>query len=188
MPPSFVFNFITLLLLGPIPAMAVAMAGIIAEQFASLRRSHPVRRMLVNGATTRRPRSIDRLSHDERRDHIPGHRRAEWQRLPWPGEVVRCAAVRRGEPRRGARRGYRRRQLTQQNFVNLVEQAVHEAGLQPCEVRIEITETALMDSPGEGGGGPPPAARFRREDLSGRLRHGLFVSEPPAQAPGRGAV
>ena len=40
------------------------------------------------------------------------------------------------------------RQLTQQNFVNLVEQAVHHSGLQPCNVRIEITETALMDSPG----------------------------------------
>ena len=41
------------------------------------------------------------------------------------------------------------RQLMQQNFVNLVEQAVRHAGLQPPEVRIEITETALMDSPGE---------------------------------------
>jgi EAL domain-containing protein (putative c-di-GMP-specific phosphodiesterase class I) len=41
------------------------------------------------------------------------------------------------------------RQLMQQNFVNLVEQAVRQSGLQPSEVRIEITETALMDSPGE---------------------------------------
>ena len=41
------------------------------------------------------------------------------------------------------------RQLMQQNFVLLVEQAVREAGLEPHEVRIEITETALMDSPGE---------------------------------------
>jgi len=39
------------------------------------------------------------------------------------------------------------RQLTQQNFVNLVEQAVLTAGLEPCNVRIEITETALMDNP-----------------------------------------
>ena len=39
------------------------------------------------------------------------------------------------------------RQLTQQNFVNLVEQAVLTAGLEPCDVRIEITETALMDNP-----------------------------------------
>ena len=44
------------------------------------------------------------------------------------------------------------RQLTQQNFVNLVEQAVLNAGLEPCNVRIEITETALMDSPGAAAG------------------------------------
>jgi len=39
------------------------------------------------------------------------------------------------------------RQLMQQNFLRVVEQAVHEAGLQPCELRLEITETALMDNP-----------------------------------------
>jgi len=39
------------------------------------------------------------------------------------------------------------RQLMQQNFMMLVEQAVHEARLQPCELRLEITETALMDNP-----------------------------------------
>jgi EAL domain-containing protein (putative c-di-GMP-specific phosphodiesterase class I) len=39
------------------------------------------------------------------------------------------------------------RQLVQQNFLNIVEQAVHDAGLQPCDLRLEITETALMDSP-----------------------------------------
>jgi len=39
------------------------------------------------------------------------------------------------------------RQLMQQNFLTLVEQAVHEARLQPCELRLEITETALMDNP-----------------------------------------
>jgi len=39
------------------------------------------------------------------------------------------------------------RQLMQQNFLMLVEQAVHEAQLQPCELRLEITETALMDNP-----------------------------------------
>jgi diguanylate cyclase (GGDEF)-like protein/PAS domain S-box-containing protein len=39
------------------------------------------------------------------------------------------------------------RQLMQQNFLMLVEQAVHEARLQPCELRLEITETALMDNP-----------------------------------------
>jgi diguanylate cyclase (GGDEF)-like protein/PAS domain S-box-containing protein len=39
------------------------------------------------------------------------------------------------------------RQLMQQNFLMLVEQAVNEARLQPCELRLEITETALMDNP-----------------------------------------
>ena len=41
------------------------------------------------------------------------------------------------------------RQLLQQNFLWIVEQAVHKAGLRPCDLRLEITETALMDSPNE---------------------------------------
>ena len=41
------------------------------------------------------------------------------------------------------------RQLMQQNFLRLVEQAVQKSGLQPCDLRLEITETALMDSPSE---------------------------------------
>jgi len=41
------------------------------------------------------------------------------------------------------------RQLMQQNFLRLVEQAVQKSGLKPCDLRLEITETALMDSPGE---------------------------------------
>ena len=39
------------------------------------------------------------------------------------------------------------RQLAQQNFFGIVEQAVHTAGLKPCDLRLEITETALMDNP-----------------------------------------
>ena len=39
------------------------------------------------------------------------------------------------------------RQLMQQNFLLLVEQAVHAARLRPGDLRLEITETALMDSP-----------------------------------------
>ena len=39
------------------------------------------------------------------------------------------------------------RQLMQQNFLRIVEQAVQDAGLKPCDLRLEITETALMDSP-----------------------------------------
>jgi diguanylate cyclase (GGDEF)-like protein/PAS domain S-box-containing protein len=41
------------------------------------------------------------------------------------------------------------RQLMQQNFLRLVEQAVQAAQLKPCDLRLEITETALMDSPTE---------------------------------------
>ena len=52
------------------------------------------------------------------------------------------------------------------------------------DLRVEITETALMDSPGEAAVRAPRAARLRREDLSRRLRDRLFVAEPPAQAAG----
>jgi EAL domain-containing protein (putative c-di-GMP-specific phosphodiesterase class I) len=41
------------------------------------------------------------------------------------------------------------RQLAQQNFLWIVEQTVQQAGLKPCDLRLEITETALMDSPKE---------------------------------------
>ena len=39
------------------------------------------------------------------------------------------------------------RQLMQQNFLRIVELAVEKSGLKPCDLRLEITETALMDSP-----------------------------------------
>ena len=39
------------------------------------------------------------------------------------------------------------RQLMQQNFLRIVEEAVEESGLKPADLRVEITETALMDSP-----------------------------------------
>jgi EAL domain-containing protein (putative c-di-GMP-specific phosphodiesterase class I) len=41
------------------------------------------------------------------------------------------------------------RQLTQQNFLGVVQQAVEESGMKREDLRLEITETALMDSPGE---------------------------------------
>jgi diguanylate cyclase (GGDEF)-like protein/PAS domain S-box-containing protein len=44
------------------------------------------------------------------------------------------------------------RQLMQQNFLHIVEQAVRQAGLAPGALRIEITETALMDSPNQAAG------------------------------------
>jgi len=39
------------------------------------------------------------------------------------------------------------RQLMHQNFARVVEQAVGKSGLRPSDLRIEVTETALMDSP-----------------------------------------
>jgi diguanylate cyclase (GGDEF)-like protein/PAS domain S-box-containing protein len=39
------------------------------------------------------------------------------------------------------------RQLMHQNFARVVEQTVEKAGLRPRDLRIEVTETALMDSP-----------------------------------------
>ena len=39
------------------------------------------------------------------------------------------------------------RQLMQKNFLWLVERAVETSGLKPCDLRLEITETALMDNP-----------------------------------------
>jgi diguanylate cyclase (GGDEF)-like protein/PAS domain S-box-containing protein len=62
---------------------------------------------------------------------------AEWQRR-FPAAGLECITV-----------NVSSRQLLQQRFSRLVQQAVHKAGLKPADLRLEITETALMDSPGE---------------------------------------
>ncbi len=62
---------------------------------------------------------------------------ADWQRR-FPAGGLDCITV-----------NVSSRQLMQQNFLLLVEQAVDHAGLRPCDLRLEITETALMDSPHE---------------------------------------
>ncbi len=41
------------------------------------------------------------------------------------------------------------KQLVQQNFLRVVQQAVRDTGMRPADLRVEITETALLDSPGE---------------------------------------
>jgi diguanylate cyclase (GGDEF)-like protein len=41
------------------------------------------------------------------------------------------------------------RQLMQHNFLRVVEKAIEESKIKPCDVRLEITETALMDNPNE---------------------------------------
>ena len=60
---------------------------------------------------------------------------ADWQRQ-FPGAGIDCITV-----------NVSSRQLMQQHFMLIVEQAVEAAGLRPCDLRLEITETALMDSP-----------------------------------------
>jgi diguanylate cyclase (GGDEF)-like protein/PAS domain S-box-containing protein len=60
---------------------------------------------------------------------------AEWQRQ-FPNAGLDCITV-----------NVSSRQLMQQNFMLLVEQAVQAARLKPSDLRLEITETALMDSP-----------------------------------------
>lgn len=60
---------------------------------------------------------------------------AEWQRR-FPANRLDCMTV-----------NVSSRQLMQQNFLGIVEQAVQKARLAPCDLRLEITETALMDSP-----------------------------------------
>jgi diguanylate cyclase (GGDEF)-like protein/PAS domain S-box-containing protein len=60
---------------------------------------------------------------------------ADWQRR-FPDRGLDCITV-----------NVSSRQLLQQNFLRIVEKAVMAAGLTPSAVRLEITETALMDSP-----------------------------------------
>ena len=63
------------------------------------------------------------------------HRFADWQRR-FPGQGFDCITV-----------NVSTRQLMQQGFRYLVEEAVQKAGLRPRDLRLEITETTLMDSP-----------------------------------------
>jgi diguanylate cyclase (GGDEF)-like protein/PAS domain S-box-containing protein len=65
------------------------------------------------------------------------HTFADWQRR-YPHAGLDCITV-----------NVSSRQLMQHGFVRVVQQAVRESGLRPADLRVEITETALMDSPGE---------------------------------------
>jgi EAL domain-containing protein (putative c-di-GMP-specific phosphodiesterase class I) len=62
---------------------------------------------------------------------------ADWQRR-FPAAGLDCITV-----------NVSSRQLMQHNFLRVVQQAVDKAGLKPAALRVEITETALMDRPGE---------------------------------------
>ena len=65
---------------------------------------------------------------------------ADWQRR-YPAAGLDCITV-----------NVSSRQLMQQNFLRVVQQVVHSSGLRPADLRVEITETALLDSPGEAAG------------------------------------
>jgi diguanylate cyclase (GGDEF)-like protein/PAS domain S-box-containing protein len=60
---------------------------------------------------------------------------AEWKRR-FPAAGLDCISVNASS-----------RQLTQPNYPYLVEQAIQSAHLAPADLRIEVTETALMDAP-----------------------------------------
>ena len=62
---------------------------------------------------------------------------ADWQRR-FPDAGLDCITV-----------NVSSRQLMQQNFLRVVEQAVEASGVKRSDLRLEITETALMDSPDE---------------------------------------
>ena len=65
---------------------------------------------------------------------------ADWQRR-YPAAGLDCITV-----------NVSSRQLVQQNFPRVVRDVVQRAGLKPADVRVEITETALLDNPGEAAG------------------------------------
>ena len=60
---------------------------------------------------------------------------AEWQRR-FPNGKLECITV-----------NVSTRQILQQSFLSLVEQAVRAAAMKPSDLRLEITETALMENP-----------------------------------------
>jgi diguanylate cyclase (GGDEF)-like protein/PAS domain S-box-containing protein len=60
---------------------------------------------------------------------------AEWQRR-FPSGELDCITV-----------NVSTRQILQQNFLSIVQHAVRSAALRPSDLRLEITETALMENP-----------------------------------------
>jgi EAL domain-containing protein (putative c-di-GMP-specific phosphodiesterase class I) len=60
---------------------------------------------------------------------------ADWQRR-YPQAALDCITV-----------NVSARQLMQQGFMYLVEQTVKQTGMKPRDLRLEITETAIMDAP-----------------------------------------
>jgi len=65
---------------------------------------------------------------------------AKWQKQ-YPAAKLDCITV-----------NVSSRQLVQQNFPRIIQNTVRQTGLKPADLRVEITETALLDSPGEAAG------------------------------------
>ena len=74
-------------------------------------------------------------------------------------------------------------QFRSAGLVQTVMSALAASRLAPQRLELEITETTLMQENETTLGMLYPAARARRADRAGRLRHGLLLAEPPAKLP-----
>jgi EAL domain-containing protein (putative c-di-GMP-specific phosphodiesterase class I) len=72
------------------------------------------------------------------------------------------------------------RQLMQENLLMVVEEAVRSSGMRPCDLCLEITETALVDRPGDAARVLGALREFGVRCISTTLA--LASSRPPAQA------
>ena len=79
------------------------------------------------------------------------------------------------------------RQLVQQGFIYLVEQTVEQNGMDPADLRLEITETALMDAPQFAAKVLAELREYGVKIYLDDFGTGLLVAQPPAQAAGRRA-
>ena len=79
------------------------------------------------------------------------------------------------------------RQLVQPDFVDEVLAIIGEAGVEPSEIVLEMTETSMLqDSADDAGEAPGPAGRRHRR-LDRRFRDRLFVAQLLAALPGHDA-
>jgi len=85
MPPSFVIDFTSLLLLGPHATMLVATAGTVTQGLTDSQGSHPPRRMLLNAATIMMATQAAGLAHRALGGTM-GH-------FMWPGQGVPIAVA-----------------------------------------------------------------------------------------------
>ena len=142
---------------------------------ALLRWQHP---------TTRRrgPRRLHPAPRGDRHDR-PGGPRGARAGLP----ARRRRWHQRGFPGAGSPSTSRRCQLESDDFVDDVRRALHETGLDPEALTLEITESALMRDAERRGRAPASleGTRYRARDR--RLRDRLLLALLPAPIPDRRA-